>query len=329
MPPMTKTEQNLWHENQTLRQQLKEAEAVIQALRLDPAEALVIPGPQGEPVYSLIGAERQYRVFIEAMNEGALTLSSDGVILYGNNRLAELVRLPLEKVIGASIYQFVALGDEAKLRGLLTQSGAEDNRAEISLKAGDGSMVPCYFSIRSLVVDEFKGFCMVVTDLTELVAARLALEHVRQREQQEHEFHRLLKLAGAARSAVTAELFGLAPLRQNLPDMFEQFVKRYAQVLDLALEQRAYKVEHHLSEELQTMAEQLGFVKAGPRDVIEIHSVALTEKSRTSTSLKAQAYLEEGRLLVLELMGYLVSFYRNLAIWVKPGAVSKNAKTHG
>jgi hypothetical protein len=36
------------------------------------------------------------------MNEGAATLTAAGDILYGNGKLAEILRLPLERVIGSS-----------------------------------------------------------------------------------------------------------------------------------------------------------------------------------------------------------------------------------
>jgi hypothetical protein len=47
--------------------------------------------------------------------------------------------------------------------------------------------------------------------------------------------------------------------------------------------------------------------------VIDIYSTALKLKTDTTMNGKAQAYVAEGRLIILELMGYLVSFYRNYA----------------
>ena len=38
---------------------------------------------------------------------------------------------------------------------------------------------------------------------------------------------------------------------------------RYGDLMDKALEQRAYKVEHDISERLRAIAEQIGFLKAG------------------------------------------------------------------
>lgn len=101
----------------------------------------------------------------------------------------------------------------------------------------------------------------------------------------------------------TSELFSAATL--------QDLMEAYGNVLDLALEQRTYKVEHDVSEDIRSLAEQLSAVLAGPRDVIELHLRTLRQKSSTSNPVKAQAYAEEGRLTVLELMGYLAWFYRN------------------
>jgi hypothetical protein len=119
---------------------------------------------------------------------------------------------------------------------------------------------------------------------------------------------------GHASATIAARSFGLLPLRESLPDLFYELTQHYGELLDLALEQRLYKVNHQLSESLRALGEQLGFLKAGPRDVVQIHHTALEIKAAQVTPSKAQAYLEEGRLLVLELMGYVASYYRNQAL---------------
>lgn len=146
------------------------------------------------------------------------------------------------------------------------------------------------------------------------------LEQSRRQEQHDREFHLLEQLARASQASVTARLFGVTSLRESLPDIFDELVRRYEKLLDLALERQTYKVEHNTSEDLRSVAEQLGFLKASPRDVVKIHSSALKKKIDRVTSQRAQAYVEEGRLMVLELMGYLVSYYRNYALGIRPGA---------
>lgn len=78
----------------------------------------------------------------------------------------------------------------------------------------------------------------------------------------------------------------------------------------MALEQRLLRVDHPIQAELQELADQMGAVKAGPRDAIDVWVRALKALGRDTPPQRAQAYAEENRLLALELMGDLVSFYR-------------------
>ena len=142
-------------------------------------------------------------------------------------------------------------------------------------------------------------------------AMRYAMERQQRQVQLAREVRSLERLSRRPSTTVTAELYGVAPLRESMPDMFNTLARRYGGLLDLALEQRAYRVEHNISERLRSLAERVGFLKAGPRDVVEVHTNALKTKTDKVTPQKAQAYAEEGRLMILELMGYLVSYYRN------------------
>ena len=48
-------------------------------------------GGAGQRVFTLSTADRPYRMFVENMHDGAATLSSSGLILFANRRLAELL----------------------------------------------------------------------------------------------------------------------------------------------------------------------------------------------------------------------------------------------
>ncbi|MCX8070177.1 MAG: hypothetical protein N2738_06710, partial [Thermodesulfovibrionales bacterium] len=58
----------------------------------------------------------------------------------------------------------------------------------------------------------------------------------------------------------------------------------------------------------------LGLMRIGPRDLIEIHTTALKQLSKGMSSERAQAYVNEGKIMLIELMGYLVNYYRNYFI---------------
>jgi CheY-like chemotaxis protein len=145
--------------------------------------------------------------------------------------------------------------------------------------------------------------------------AEAALRHARrlekQRRQRQRQELRSLERLAAPRTTVTARVFGVDPLSTALPEVFHELVGRYARLIDLALEQRAYKVDHRLSDQLRSLADEIGFLNAGPRDVVELHATALKSRTADVAPRKAQAYIDEARVRVLELMGYLVAYYRS------------------
>ena len=112
-----------------LRQRLEEAEDTLRAIRTGEVDALVISTPDGEQIYTLEGAETAYRVMVEAMSEGAMTLAEDGTILYCNRHLADMLEIPLDSLLGTSLRPYVAdsdleLFDSLLVRGLARAVGA-------------------------------------------------------------------------------------------------------------------------------------------------------------------------------------------------------------
>ncbi|HVX66698.1 MAG TPA: ATP-binding protein [Bryobacteraceae bacterium] len=146
-----------------LQERLDEAEETLRALRSGEVDAIVASGPDGERVYTLKGADEAYRVMVQGMAEGALTLSTDGLILFSNEQFATLARCPLEHVIGSRIQDFVAPEDAGRVTALL--QGRDGRKAEVRLKSG-GALVPAYFSVQNVILDEVERLCLIVTDLS-------------------------------------------------------------------------------------------------------------------------------------------------------------------
>ena len=64
-----------------LQRRLTEAENMLCALRSGEVDALVFDGENGPQVYTLKSAAEPYRLLVEQMREGAITLSHQGVVL--------------------------------------------------------------------------------------------------------------------------------------------------------------------------------------------------------------------------------------------------------
>src|ERR1043166_5565779 len=129
-----------------LRVRLAEAEETLRAIRTGEVDAVVVAGKQGPQVFTLEGAEHAYRVLIESMNEGALMLTADGVILYANQSFAKMVKLPLKQVMGRSFHRFLSATKQAVLRPLLKRTVKSGFHIQALLHAGAGSQLPARIS---------------------------------------------------------------------------------------------------------------------------------------------------------------------------------------
>ncbi|HXR80118.1 MAG TPA: PAS domain-containing protein, partial [Saprospiraceae bacterium] len=101
------TYESLQAELDELKIQLQEANEVLEAIRNGEIDAVVVKNGNANQLYTLQSADHNYRVLIEKMKEGAITLSRDGIILYSNSQFGSLVGLPLTEVIGLPIEGFI------------------------------------------------------------------------------------------------------------------------------------------------------------------------------------------------------------------------------
>jgi PAS domain S-box-containing protein len=123
-------------------------------------------------------------------------------------------------------------------------------------------------------------------------------------------------VSGPKLTPVATQTYGQGPLSKTQPEEFNVLLDRYEEALDLLLDQKTYKVDHKISERLRDIANEIGFLRGGPRDVVELHSAAVKNKTRGVPRQKAKAYFTEGKFLAFGVLGHLTSFYRNRSIFV-------------
>jgi PAS domain S-box-containing protein len=112
------------------------------------------------------------------MNNGIVTLLPGGVIGYSNRAFAELIRTPLEQVVGSSFTRFLPAEQVPALASLLERRGDGNHRAEFTLRTGDGSSLPAQLSAQHLEGDHLGIFCLAITDLTEQKKREQAQAHL-------------------------------------------------------------------------------------------------------------------------------------------------------
>jgi PAS domain S-box-containing protein len=169
------TSYDLMREVEMLRAQLDEAKnKLAEAQEADHAsqsgemDAMVVSGRQGQQVVTLKGAEFAYRALLEAMNEGAVMLGADGTVLYCNGRMADLLGIPLEQIIGLPASQLIHGEANRTFESWFARAmGGDVATGEIELVPREGRSIPVFVSLREMKGNDPTALCMVVSDLSE------------------------------------------------------------------------------------------------------------------------------------------------------------------
>jgi PAS domain S-box-containing protein len=209
-----------------LHARLKTAEETLAAIQSGEVDAVMVLGRHGQQLVTLKGGEPAYRMLVEAMSEGAATLSSDGAVLYSNRKFAEMIHKPPGKVVGLAVRSLVVGKERDRFGTLLAKAQKGVAKGEFNLRSGDGSLVPIHLSLNRFRGYEGHALGMVVTDLSE--QKRKQAEEIKQTETmhrlllerafsaQEEERHRIAReLHDEAGQLLTSLLVGLRTLEDS------------------------------------------------------------------------------------------------------------------
>ncbi len=165
--PTNRSRPVLVAELEELRAELAEAKEALMAIRSGGVDAVLVSGEGGEQVYTLRGADRIYRRLMDTMSEGAATVSSDGVILYGNRRLADMLERPLHHIVGTALRNHIHPANQQAIDAILPQTGSPGPRLDLNLVTSEGRSVPVALSVSRIEIEnagEEAICCFVFSD---------------------------------------------------------------------------------------------------------------------------------------------------------------------
>jgi PAS domain S-box-containing protein len=161
-----KTYEELSEQVADLKAQLKEAREIIDAIHTGEVDAFVVNNDGRHELYTLKSADQSYRLFIEKMNEGAITLNRQNIVLYSNSAFANLLNTPLENVIGSYFEDLIPAEFRIPVNELIKNAwNLEESKAEIMLP-GDNKPVPVLLSLNSLEIDGGIALSIIAADLS-------------------------------------------------------------------------------------------------------------------------------------------------------------------
>ena len=151
-----------------LQSRVEQAESTIRAIQEGEIDAVVVNGPNGPQVYTLEGADHPYRVLVEQMHEGTLTIDDDGVILYCNHQFAAMIGARPENVTGTVFSRLLLRADAVSFPGMAEAATLRGHCfGDAAIKASDGNAIPIRISLTSLDIGGTRVLCALTTDLRE------------------------------------------------------------------------------------------------------------------------------------------------------------------
>jgi PAS domain S-box-containing protein len=163
-----------------LRNQLLEAEETLEAIRHGAVDALVVKQRDKQQIFTLQSADHTYRVLIESMSQAAITIGSDGTILYSNSQFSRMLGKPLELIIGARFQSLFDLKDQPKLENLIEQNDIQKDlnsqgHYELELDLPGEVLTSVIISVTQLPEVEANAYMgVIITDITERKRAEKA-----------------------------------------------------------------------------------------------------------------------------------------------------------
>jgi len=153
-------------ENSSLQKQLKDAFESVKGFKSDKIDALVVSDKEALKIYTEKAADKPYRILIEKMHEGAVALTDDGKILYCNSYFANMVGLPLQKVMGTIFVNYLDESSKQHFVTFFKQDRAAVLKEEVFISSVNGKVIPALMTINSLSLHDIYVFNIILTDLT-------------------------------------------------------------------------------------------------------------------------------------------------------------------
>jgi PAS domain S-box-containing protein len=151
-----------------LRARLAEAEDTLRAIQDGEVDAVVVSGRHGPSIYSLTGVETSYRLMVETMKDAALTLALDGNIVYSNAQFGQMLGIPLERIIGHPLREFLHPDELAAAESFLDRTRHEPIKQRLVFCGAGCRVIPLNVSAHLLNQHDSPMICLVAADLTEL-----------------------------------------------------------------------------------------------------------------------------------------------------------------
>lgn len=130
---------------------------------------------QSKNIPALSDIDCAYQVLLEAITEGVLILTDEGIISYCNNSFAKILALSTIQVQGQAISKFLEDQDNERFQRFLLQP-LHDAQIEITLRSCDSRTIPTLFTVVGQKCGSPLSAYVIVKELSDMLNSDVILE---------------------------------------------------------------------------------------------------------------------------------------------------------
>ncbi len=163
----SKTKQQLLFEIEAIKYRLLETEDALEAIRAGAVDAFVVSDTQGEKIFTLQSADYSYRVMAESMNEGAVTLDKDSVIVFTNKAFSDLLGREMSTLMGTRFSDCLPITLQGFFTAFIKECAVHPHRNEFSVNRAPEGTIPVTISGTIFEINGRQNTCLIINDLSE------------------------------------------------------------------------------------------------------------------------------------------------------------------
>jgi diguanylate cyclase (GGDEF)-like protein/PAS domain S-box-containing protein len=166
--------------SEALPERIEECIAAASAARQGQVDAVLLPVAGATAPLFAPGSDRAYRIIIETLQEGIITVDSTGAILFTNNRVGDILGCDPDRLLGLNIGELIDADDavllETKMEEALRGSSA---RCELEISFPGAEPIAAMLSLHRIGdVGGSEGISIAIIDLSEEKRLRDELERL-------------------------------------------------------------------------------------------------------------------------------------------------------
>lgn len=263
--------------------------------------------------------QANYDQLFSNINDLAFVLDSDGKLKKISNSFKNITGYSIASWENKNFHQIITKEDMAKWKYhfRLAIKNEIQQPFELKIKNAGGGIVVISVVLSSLKIEDEQDINImgIAKDLSasKLFEVSYYDKANIEKETQNRELKRWDDLSKSS-TTVTQGTYEVSAFDSGFTNIFVSLLEDYNQLIEKSIETRIYKVEQDYSIVRKEYANRLGFLKVGPRDLVKIHSEFFKNLDKNVHPKRLALYHEEARLALLEIMGYLVAYYRNRSL---------------